>query len=94
MTKVVYNAGFGGFNLSNKALDRMVELGYVGLELNSNESPRHHPILVQVVEELGDKASGDYSILAIVEVYGPYRIDEYDGSESVMTVGDYDWVTP
>ena len=94
MTKVVYNAGFGEFNLSNKALDRMVELGYVGLELNSNEIPRHHPILVQVVEELGDKASGDYSILAIVEVYGPYRIDEYDGSESVMTVGDYDWVTP
>ena len=55
---------------------------------------RHDPILVQVVEELGDKASGDSANLQIDEVYGPYRIDEYDGSESVMTVDDYDWVTP
>ena len=94
MTKVVYNAGFGGFNLSNKAMDRMVELGYVGLELNSNEIPRHHPILVQVVEELGDKANDGCANLQIEDVYGSYRIDEYDGFERVMTAPDYDWVTP
>ena len=55
---------------------------------------RHDPALVQVVEELGKKANGDFANLQIDEVYGPYRIDEYDGNESVMTSGDYDWITP
>lgn len=55
---------------------------------------RHDPVLVQVVEELGDKANGEYAKLRIEEVYGSYRIDEYDGSERVMTAPDYDWITP
>jgi hypothetical protein len=55
---------------------------------------RHDPILVQVVEELGEKASGMCASLAIDEVYGPYRIDEYDGNESVETCDSYDWITP
>jgi len=55
---------------------------------------RHDPVLVQVVEELGEKAGGNYAELAIAEVDGPYRIDEYDGNESVMTSDDYDWITP
>jgi hypothetical protein len=55
---------------------------------------RHDPVLVQVVEELGDKANGKHAQLKIDEVHGSYRIDEYDGSERVMTAPDYDWVTP
>ena len=55
---------------------------------------RHDPVLVQVVEELGKKANGECANLAIDEVHGSYRIDEYDGNESVMTSGDYDWITP
>jgi hypothetical protein len=55
---------------------------------------RHDPALVQVVEELGDKANGECAKLAIDEISGPYRIDEYDGFESVETPGSYDWVTP
>jgi hypothetical protein len=56
---------------------------------------RHDPILVQVVEELGEKANGDCANLAIKEVSGPYRIDEYDGAESVETPDSYiDWITP
>jgi hypothetical protein len=111
MTKVVYNACYGGFGLSIEAMDRMVELGYEGLELNPGYNPnsksmysykyygdynipRHDPILVQVVEELGEKANGNCADLQIEEVYGPYRIDEYDGNESVKTPTGYDWVTP
>jgi len=111
MTKVVYNACYGGFGLSNEAMDRMIELGYDGLKLNPEYDPesksmfnskyygddniaRHDPVLVQVVEELGDKASGEYAKLAIAEVDGPYRIDEYDGYESVETADSYDWITP
>ena len=52
---------------------------------------RHDPVLVQVVEELGDKANGQYAKLAIKEVSGPYRITEYDGYETVETPADCDW---
>lgn len=39
MGKVVINTCFGGFDLSNEALDRMYELGY-DMELNPNYDPR------------------------------------------------------
>jgi len=61
---------------------------------NDRDVDRHDPILVQVVEELGDKANGNYAELSIAEVNGPYRIDEYDGFESVETPNSYDWITP
>jgi hypothetical protein len=48
---------------------------------------------VQVVEELGADADGQYAELAIADVPAgtKYRIDEYDGVESVMTIDDYHW---
>ena len=55
---------------------------------------RHDPILVQVVEELGDKANAEYAKLRIAQVSGPYRIDEYDGFESVETPNGIDWIIP
>ena len=55
---------------------------------------RHDPVLVQVVEELGDKANGKCASLSIEEVFGPYRIDEYDGMESVETPDSYEWIVP
>lgn len=36
----------------------------------------------------------DFAQLTIADVSAPYRIDEYDGRESVMTASDYDWITP
>jgi hypothetical protein len=55
---------------------------------------RHDPILVQVVEELGEKAGGRYAELKIVEIPGnKYRIGEYDGQEWVETPESIDWVT-
>jgi len=57
------------------------------------ELDRTDPILVQVVEQLGKRADGMCSTLAIEDVPSgtAYRIDEYDGNESVMTNSDYDW---
>ena len=52
---------------------------------------RHDKTLVEVVERLGDSASGSCSDLQIEEVGGPYRIDEYDGAESVETPDSYEW---
>jgi hypothetical protein len=100
-TKVVYNSCFGGFGISPEALTRMQELGFTNDSyVNSNNTAylygcvRHNPILVQAVEELGYKADGDSACLKIAEVSGPYRIEEYDGAETVMEPADYTWITP
>lgn len=142
MTKIVFNACFGGFSLSHEAILRYAEIkgitvypeqdtkypsmgittywlkpegerpnqdnwNELSLDMRaaSNKAmseaqfydrtiPRNDPALVQVVEELGPKASGRYAKLMIAEVEEgtKYRIDEYDGNESVMTVDDYDWL--
>ena len=54
---------------------------------------RTDPVLVKVVEELGPAANGRSAELRIADVPAGthYRIDEYDGAESVMTVEDYEW---
>ena len=46
---------------------------------------RNDPALVQVVEEMGDKANGDHATLKVVEIPDDveWQIDEYDGSEWV-----------
>ena len=94
-TKVVYNACYGGFGLSTEALARLKELGST---INSAylpwEFPRHDLLLVQVVEELGDRANTWASKLLIANVSGPYRIEEYDGLETVYEPDDYEWITP
>lgn len=60
-----------------------------------NDISRADPSLAQVVEELGDAANGIYAKLYIEDIPAgtPYRIDEYDGNESVMTVDNYEWET-
>ncbi|AEC53177.1 hypothetical protein SCRM01_231 [Synechococcus phage S-CRM01] len=106
--EVVVNRCYGGFGLSNDACDRLVELGYTGLKRNPNYGKhswepkyygdtnidRHHPLLVQVVRELGKKANGECAQLEIDKVYGLYRIKEYDGMESIVEYGEDDWVSP
>ena len=98
--KVVYNACNGGFSISTEAWARMLALGYEGAGIVYENSvriydcKRHDSILVQAVEELGYKADGDFACLKIAEVSGPYRIQEYDGYETVYEPGNYDWITP
>jgi hypothetical protein len=59
----------------------------------SEDLPRHDKDLVAVVEKLGDKANGDCADLKVVEIDSNlYRIDEYDGAESVETPEDIDWI--
>lgn len=90
MRKVVYNTCYGGFGLSKLAVER-------GKEISNDPNwtfynlPRHDPTLVQVVEELGKDANDSFSKLRIAIVEGQYRIDEYDGLETVGTRDSYDW---
>lgn len=116
--KVVINKCYGGFNLSNEAVERCLELGmkltdylsggyadpsadfvrlkdslirdqkYAVCHSRSENSFRCNPIVVRVVEELGEKANGPFAKLKIVDV--PFdsprgwEIDEYDGMERIV----------
>lgn len=96
MYKVVYNACYGGFGLSDAARywlkSRGAGLGGRGLRY---EIPRHHPLLVECVEALGADASGFCSNLVLREVNGPYRITEFDGYEEVLEPDSpHEWVDP
>lgn len=137
MTKIVYNACYGGFSLSDAAITRYAEIKgitiyphveerfgftsyylcppeeWMRINIEENNNPidsgrfersnalyfsdrdieRNDPALAQVVEELGDEANGDHAELFITDIPAGtlYRIDEYDGLESVMTNDDYEW---
>lgn len=112
--KIAYNACFGGFGLSNEAIELYLKKkGYKYTKLKPKYSwgscfdvtdpadfcdrdiERHDPILIDVIEELGELANGDCAKLAIEELDAgtQYRIDEYDGNESINTRDRYDWVT-
>lgn len=53
---------------------------------------RTDPILVQVVEELGNKANGECAELSVVEFSdNKYRICEYDGLEWIETPDSIQW---
>ena len=108
MTKIVYNACFGGFGLSQAAMRRYAEIkglsvgeehgyGYIvtaeGKRMSDDDIRRDDPVLVQVVEELGERANTRFSELRIVDLPAgtKYRIDEYDGNESIETEEDIRW---
>lgn len=64
--------------------------------VNEDWDTRHDPALVQVVEELGEEASGRYSKLEIEEIDDDdkYVIDEYDGLEHLILrsrVANWNW---
>ena len=94
-TKIVYNACYGGFGLSRKAINRYWEIQGEPCPKNWYDSDmnRTDPILVQVVEELGKKASGFAADLVIEELPKGtlYRINECDGYESIETADSVDW---
>jgi hypothetical protein len=144
MTKVVYNACYGGFSLSEAGMLRYAELkgirlypehdkrfaalgmttywtvpteqrvaplegeawysatmeerqahnaAYSAQTISCRDFERADPILVQVVEELGNEANGRAAHLKVKDIPPGtlYRIDEYDGNESVMTQDQYEW---
>lgn len=107
MNKVVINKCYGGYGLSKKAaqwlIDHNISKDYYIKEYSEDSNfihnylswnvPRHHPLLVQCVEELERDAYGDFAWLEIVEIDSDlYRINDYDGMESVETPNDICWI--
>jgi len=55
--------------------------------------PRHHPVLVECVETLGEAANGNFANLQVFTIEGTkYLVDEYDGAESVLTPEAMEWI--
>ena len=122
--KVVINKCYGGFQLSDKAIDRLKELAkkhkdkkllkmieeeekskkeffeelrrkygidarksriFGGKYWGLSGIDRTHPLLIKVVEELGEEANTEVSELKIVEIPDDveWEIEEYDGMEWV-----------
>lgn len=114
MVKVVLNACYGGFGLSETAILRYGEIKGLNLakiqtihgegedqftsehySINGVDDPDHYfyhgdldrtdPVLVQVVEELGEAACDWASSLRIADVPddAKWYIDDYDGIETI-----------
>ena len=84
MPKVVINTQFGGFGLSEAALDEYKNLkGITDENFYYWDIPRDCPVLVEMVER-GD-VDRVYSDLKVVEIPDDvnWYIEEYDGLEHV-----------
>ena len=126
--KIVINRQYGAFDLSQLALEKLIEWGvpvmsseeaenktdlfvvdreltppekreenfedncqYYGrywCDLFSLHYNRNHPLLIKLVEKLGESANGNYSSLKIVDVPDDvkWKIEDYDGMEIVREV--------
>ena len=85
--QIVINSCYGGFGLSEKALDYYNNLAGTKIEY-AGDIERNDPILVHVVETLGAEANDRFAKLRIVEIPDDvnWEISEYDGMESVEEV--------
>jgi hypothetical protein len=90
MNKVVYRSELGVYILSKKAVSLGKELLPQFDWSNYEILPRHHPVLVQIVETLGEDAGYDLCIKEIDE--DSYYIYSYDGKETVLTPKSTPWI--
>ena len=76
--KIVINNCYGGFGLSEKAME------YLNVEYD-RDLDRADIKLVECVEKLKDEANGNYAELKVVEIPDDveWTIEEYDGIEWV-----------
>jgi len=86
MPKIVINACFGGFGLSEAALDEYKSRKDItDPNFYYYDIPRDCPVLVAMIEEQGTAVNGGFADLKIVEVPDDVKWDihEYDGNEHV-----------
>lgn len=87
--KVVINGCFGGFGLSEEVLrlyrERSGNVDIDSLDLAYGGTHRNDPILVAIVEELGERANGMCASLENEEIDDRYDywIEDYDGAETL-----------
>ena len=95
--KIIKNDCHGGCIISEKAARRYCELKGINYDkewyndFSVHGIKRTDPVLIQVVEELGEEANGSSSRLKIEEIPNGsyYRISEHDGWEELMLKEEY-----
>ena len=82
--KIVINDCHGAFGLSKTALALFNERAGA-IIANEDDIKRNNPILVEIVEQLGESADGGHAELKVVEIPDDvqWQIEEYDGNEWV-----------
>lgn len=83
--KIVINGCFGGFSLSEAAMEAC------GTNWSHDEDQRTNPILIEMVEHNAEAASGRCAKLEVVEIPDSatdWELDEYDGVENITYVVD------
>ena len=89
--QAVINQCYGGFSLSEEAEERLASSGDVDWR---EYQCRTSPMLIDVIEELGAERAGTWlSNLVIVDIAEGqfWRIDEYDGYESIEYFDESKW---
>tara|TARA_R110000751_G_scaffold215859_1_gene319280 strand:+ start:220 stop:489 length:270 start_codon:yes stop_codon:yes gene_type:complete len=82
MTKVVIHNNWGGFNLSDEAMETLKALkGEVELYTWSLE--RDDPDLITIVERFGEDAGSDLKIIDLPDDVISWYIHDYDGMETI-----------
>ena len=86
--KVVINKCYGGFSLSDEALDLYKQLTGTRPKFDGRDLDRDDPVLALVVEQLDAAADGDMADLGIVTIPDDveWYVEEYDGREWVAEV--------
>jgi len=85
--KVLINSCYGGFTLSDFAIELYCERANIKEDQFDDYSvSRKDPLLIEIFEEIGsEQMSGMCSKITVVEIpdFAKYWIGEYDGFESI-----------
>ena len=85
---VMYNNCYGGFTLSDAAIDEYKRRNPAGKNPRLYELERDDQAMVQIVREMGAAANSTFSEIKLQRIPAEYRdyytINEYDGLETVL----------
>lgn len=85
IVEVLYNKSYGGFALSDQAVETLNHTYGWNKSASETAELRHDPRLISLFKEKGSKwMSGECSDIEIIEIEADgYRITDYDGKETV-----------
>lgn len=98
-----FGAGWSSWNRSNKKVFRYMLtyqpiIDYLENGGNASDLDAEHPLIKQLEKECKDKFNEDYICilgaddLIVCEENSPFKINEYDGSESYSLRDEIDWI--
>ena len=85
---IMYNTCYGGFSVSNSAIEEYRRQCPEAQEVSCYSVERHDPVMVGIVQRMGERANGQCAKINLKEIsaeyLGFYEIDAYDGMEHVI----------